>query len=125
MCVPYFLTTVFLLALDGIYITLNQNFFESNISRIQHAPLKVNYLGLILCYFALITGLYYFIIRLNRSPLDAFLLGVFVYGVYETTNYATFQKWKQELVIMDTIWGGVLFALTTFLVKFAVRKLRL
>ena len=59
--------------------------------------------------------LYYFIIRENKSPLDAFLLGVFVYGVYEGTNYALLNKWEIKVLVMDSLWGGVLFALTTFI----------
>lgn len=125
MCVPYFLTAVFLIGLDSIYLSLNRDLVDSTISKVQNAPLKINYLGLVLCYFILITGLYYFIIRQNKSYLDAFLLGVFVSGIYEMTNYATFQKWKQELVVIDTIWGGILFMLTAFLVKFTVKKMNL
>ena len=39
-------------------------------------------------------------------------------AVYETTNYATLNKWAPDIVIMDIIWGGVLLSLTTFLVTF-------
>jgi uncharacterized membrane protein len=48
--------------------------------------------------------------------LDAFLLGIVIYGVYETTSYALLKKWKLSIVLMDTLWGGVLFGLTTALV---------
>jgi len=46
---------------------------------------------------------------------DAFLLGVFVYGVYETTSLALLRKWRPTTVLIDTLWGGILFALTTYL----------
>lgn len=39
-----------------------------------------------------------------------------VYGVYETTNYSIINKWEMTAVIMDTLWGGVLFAATTGIV---------
>jgi uncharacterized membrane protein len=42
------------------------------------------------------------------------MLGIIIYGVYETTTYATLQKWKLETVVKDTLWGGILFYLTTF-----------
>ena len=125
MCISYPLTALFLLGLDSVYLSLNRVFLESSIRRIQNAPLKINYVGLILCYLILVTGLYYFIILPNRSYLEAFLLGVFVYGVYETTNYATLTKWKPELVVIDTLWGGVLFASTTFLVKTTMKSFKL
>ena len=59
----------------------------------------------------------YFIIKPNRSVQDAFLLGLIIYGVFETTNMALFSKWSWLTVLIDTIWGGILFALTTFIVK--------
>ena len=38
-------------------------------------------------------------------------------GVYETTNYALFSNWSIVSVIIDTLWGGLLFASTTFIVN--------
>jgi uncharacterized membrane protein len=68
-----------------------------------------------MCYILLVSGLYYFIIKNSASIKDAFLLGVLIYGVYETTNYAFFKDWSLLLVILDTLWGGILFSTTTFL----------
>jgi uncharacterized membrane protein len=55
----------------------------------------------------------YFIIKNNRSILEAFLFGLVIYGVYDSTNYAMLKKWNPYLAMMDTLWGGVLFATTT------------
>lgn len=79
--------------------------------------MQVNYLGAALCYVFLIVGINYFIIKPNRSVTDAFLLGLVIYGVYETTNYALFKNWSIITVIIDTLWGGILFALTTYIVS--------
>jgi uncharacterized membrane protein len=63
--------------------------------------------------------LYYFILTKSKDSknkvLDAFLLGICIYGVYETTNYATLKKWPIRMLVVDTLWGGVLFALTTII----------
>ena len=45
--------------------------------------------------------------------MDAFLLGIVIYGVYESTNYAILKNWNIKAVALDTLWGGILFALTT------------
>ena len=124
MCVLYFLTAIYLIVIDSIYLSFQGKLFDSAISQIQKSPMKINYTGAILSYFFTVTGLYYFIIRQKKSILEAFLLGIFVYGVYETTNYALFHKWKPEIVIIDTLWGGVLFALTTYLVNLTSKKIR-
>ena len=47
--------------------------------------------------------------------MDAAILGWVIYGVYETTNAAIFKKWDYFSLTIDTIWGGILFSLTTFI----------
>ena len=86
--------------------------------KVQGEPMKIKTGGLIACYLIIIFGLYYFIILPKRSVWTAFLLGLFVYGVYETTNYSVLNRWPLDLVVMDTVWGGILFALTTLGVVF-------
>jgi uncharacterized membrane protein len=58
-----------------------------------------------------------FIFNSNRGVKDAFLLGICVYGVYETTNYAILDKWSKTSVIIDTLWGGILFSGTTYIMQ--------
>jgi len=77
----------------------------------------MNYLGAALCYVLMLIGINYFIIKPRRSVSDAFLLGIIIYGVYETTNYALFKNWSILSVIIDTLWGGVLFGTTTYIVN--------
>jgi len=105
--------TVVLLALDFMYITTTRNMFEIQIADVQRVALQLRPLGAVLCYLLLVIGLYYFIVREHRPVFDAFLLGLVIYGVYETTSYALLKKWKWNIVLMDTLWGGILFALTT------------
>ena len=107
--------TVILLALDFMYITATRNMFEIQIADVQRVALQIRPLGGVLCYLLLVIGLYYFIVREHRPVFDAFLLGLVIYGVYETTSYALLKKWKWNIVLMDTLWGGILFALTTLI----------
>jgi uncharacterized membrane protein len=103
--------------IDSIYLNLVSNYFSNQIKIIQGSPIKLNFLATLLCYIFLIFGINYFIIKPNRSIQDAFLLGLVIYGVFETTNMALFAKWSWLTVIMDTLWGGILFALTTYIVN--------
>ena len=48
-------------------------------------------------------------------PVGA-LLGLVVYGLYNYTNLAILDKWSSTLSIVDTLWGGVIFGLTTLIV---------
>ena len=82
--------------------------------KVQGSKLKINLVGAILCYIFLVFGLNYFIISKKKPLIDAFILGIVIYGVYETTTYALFEKWSPLAVFLDTFWGGILFTLTTY-----------
>ena len=103
--------------IDSIYLFFMKNYFANLISNIQGQTLKINYLATLFCYIFLVFSLYYFIIKPRRSIFDAFLLGLVIYGVFETTNKALFSKWTWTAVFLDTLWGGILFALTRYFVK--------
>ena len=107
------ITAVTMLILDFIYLGTFSGFFNNLVKSIQGTKIKFNALGAILCYILLIGGLNYFIIDQRKSILDAFILGIVIYGVYETTNLAIFDKWNIKAVALDTMWGGILFAITT------------
>jgi uncharacterized membrane protein len=109
------ISSISLLILDAAYISLNQRAFENQVASVQRVILQVKPLGAIICYFFLIFGLNYFIISKKRPLIDAFLFGLIIYAVYDSTNYALFKQWKPLLAIMDAVWGGSLFALTTFI----------
>jgi uncharacterized membrane protein len=116
------LSAIIFVAIDFIYINLIKNYFKNQVEKVQNSPMKVNLFAAMLCYIFLIFALNYFIIQPKRSVNDAFFLGILIYGVYETTNYALFTKWSFLTVVIDTLWGGTLFALTTFIIS-KIRKL--
>lgn len=111
------ITAILFVVLDTIYLNLIKNYFSKQIYLVQGSSIKLNYFAILLCYMFLIFGINYFIIQPNRSILDAFILGIIIYGVYETTNKALLSKWSWLTVFMDTLWGGILFALTTYIIK--------
>lgn len=116
----YFLlliSAVVLIVVDFVYLNVMHGYFDNQIRSIQGSSINMNYFGAILCYFFLIVGINYFIIFPRRSVTDAFLLGIIIYGVYETTNYTLLKNWTIQTVIIDTLWGGLLFAITTYVVN--------
>jgi uncharacterized membrane protein len=98
--------------------------FETQIFAIQKEKIKMNIPAAIACYIFLLFGLYYFIFKDHRSPLEAMLLGLVIYGVYETTTYALLKNWKLQTVLIDTLWGGTLFYMTTYFTYTFVDYLR-
>jgi uncharacterized membrane protein len=111
------ITAIVFTLIDSIYLNFVGGYFKNQIKNVQGSPLKVNYLGVAVCYVFLVIGLYYFIIKPHKSASDAFLFGLVIYGVYETTNYALLSNWSIFTVFMDTLWGGILFALTTIVIN--------
>ncbi len=113
-------TIILIPLIDAFWLTLISDKFNKQIYDVQHSEMKFRLLPAIGCYVALTIGLYYFVINTNETRnkkiLNAFLLGMVINAVYETTNYTTLDKWSPDIVIMDIIWGGVLLSLTTFFV---------
>ena len=71
----------------------------------------------LITYICMMVLLWYFIIREKKTPWEAFLLGATVYAIYDFTNKATIRKWHWSFSVVDTLWGGTLFGLTTFAVQ--------
>lgn len=113
----FLLSAIIFVVLDSIYLSLIKDYYSRQIQAVQGSPLKINFLGAIICYIFLIFGLNYFIIKDKRSIQDAFLFGLVIYAVFETTNLALFSKWSWMTVMIDSLWGGVLFALTTAIIR--------
>ena len=110
-------SSIMLIILDSIFIYFIKGRFNNQIQLVQNSPMKIDFISAILTYILLIFALYYFIIKENKSEKDAFILGFCIYGVYELTTKSLLEKWSYETVIIDTLWGGVLFCLTTYLIK--------
>ena len=97
------------------------NSFQTMVKKIQGSPLKLNLYATLACYIVLVSSLYYFVIYKKGSYLDAFLLGFFIYAVYETTNMSIFKDWSVSVGLIDLTWGGFLFLITTYLYKNSVK----
>ena len=106
---------VILLSLDSIYLTTNYKYFQTQVVKVQHAEMIPKIGGIIACYLFLIFGLYHFIIKPHKTPFEALLFGLVIYGVYETTTYSLLKNWDLKTVFIDTAWGGILFYLTTYI----------
>ena len=115
------LLAVIFVLVDVGFLYLMSNNFQTMVKKIQGTPLKMELLPTVACYIVLVSSLYYFVIHKKGSYLDAFLLGFFIYAVYETTNMAIFKDWSLGVGLIDLSWGGFLFLITTYLYKNSVK----
>ena len=114
------LLAVIFVLVDAGFLYLMSNKFQTMVKKIQGSPLNMELIPTVACYVILVSSLYYFVIYKKASYLDAFLLGFFIYAVYETTNMAIFKDWSISVGLIDLTWGGFLFLITTYLYKNSV-----
>jgi uncharacterized membrane protein len=69
-----------------------------------------------LVYVAIVGGIMFFVLprvsSTGQAALYGALFGLITYGIYELTNYSLLLNWPLKVVIVDTIWGIVLCAIT-------------
>jgi uncharacterized membrane protein len=103
-------TAVLLLALvDMPWLFLIGDTAQKMILRIQGSDLKVKFVPALVVYLALA-----YLVTKTESPMEAFQVGVAVYAVYDFTNLAMFKNYTLQFALMDTLWGGILFATTRY-----------
>ena len=113
--IPFLTSSAILLTVDVLYLyNVGMKTFQNNVQLIQKSPLELNVYGALLSYICVVGVLYYFIISQRKPVFDAFLLGIFLYGTFDMTNLAMFTKYAWTTAIADTLWGGTLFAFTTW-----------
>lgn len=113
------LTGIIIFIIDILFITyVFSHQYKPLIKSVQKSTMEVNYISALMTYLIMIFGLYYFIIKDRRSILDAVILGMFVYGVFAWTNYSLLKNWSFRVAVIDTVWGGILFGLTTMALQY-------
>lgn len=110
----YIFACVLLFILDTSFLYMNRVMYENQVINVQRIAGKTDYLAGILFYVFVFILLCYFIIRPHRSVEEAFLLGFLANGAFELVNKAIFKKWEYMTVVIDTLWGGTLYGLTTW-----------
>lgn len=105
-----------LLFFDFLYLkSFGNSLFGPMVRNIQKQNMVLSFFPSIIAYIFIFFILYFFILLPRLSPLHAFLLGASVYGVFDFTNLAIFSNYQYFPAIIDTIWGGILFYITTFI----------
>ena len=118
MITEYVKTAIVLLVIDIVWIKLVMSKrFNPLVRRIQKGDdLVIRLIPSLLSYAFLVIGLQYFIINKKATASEAFLLGIIIYGVFEATSMAIFKDWDYGTLVLDTLWGGILYYITYHIV---------
>ena len=113
--------TILLVIVDAAYLKTISPEYSKMMIKIQGSDLKMKLEAAIVVYIAIIAVWYFFIYRemdknsVRDNVIRAAVLGSCTYAIFDFTNLAIFDNYRLDLAIMDSIWGGVLFGLSTFL----------
>lgn len=117
------LSIIILPIIDSIYLKNISSHYQQLVYTITKEPLKLNMTKAIITYIFLIIAINYFILNnltennYKQKIIDAFILGLVIYGTFDFTSGALFKDYDYKTAIIDTIWGGILFALTTVVIN--------
>lgn len=117
---PIIAVIAFVLVADGIWLRVMKPMYSRTIRRTQKKEFKrVRMGGAAAAYVCIIVLIVLFAELTSLKPWEAalygFVYGAAVYGVFNGTNVAIFEDYSTKTAIIDTIWGGVLFASAIFL----------
>jgi uncharacterized membrane protein len=107
-----FTAAVLLVVLDLPWLMVSGPYVQAMVQRIQGSPLRLSYLPAVVVYVAM--G---YLLLQTKTPLEAFYVGAATYAVYDFTNLATLKNYDLSFALVDTLWGGILFALARFLLN--------
>ncbi len=112
----YIVPAFSMLFIDIIYLSnIGGPMFDKMVTKIQKEDMKLNIYGAIGAYILMILAIYKFIIMDRKSPTDAFILGICIYGVFDFTNYAMFKNYNMMTGLLDILWGGILYFVVTII----------
>ena len=89
--------------------------YKQVFSDIQRAPMKPNMTYAMMAYVLILISIVYICIPLSKVYSHAWiafgLVGLCLYGIYNTTSAAVFTKYPLDMVIIDTLWGFICFSI--------------
>lgn len=119
--------TLILLVIDYVWLGLiAKDFYVRELgalARMKDGVFSPNLLAGGLVYIAMFALISVFLLpKISGMPiinatLIAFIFGASIYAIYDFTNMTVLTNWSWKFAIVDTVWGGVLVAITVAIAK--------
>ena len=113
----FFICLIFIIIDIPVLMYVNKDTYLVNFRNINNGEIdftRLKIISALICYLIMAFGLYYFSVK-EKNILNALILGFVINGIYNTTNYATINKYSLKVAIIDTIWGPTLFTIVSYL----------
>lgn len=123
----YIVAAIALLVLDLLWLRLYMTGqYTRMVSSIQSKPIVLNKSAAIAAYCLMIFGLCWFVMKnidtddklkekAKKSFLYGGLFGLMVYGIYNFTAAAVFTNWSSKILVMDIIWGIIVYSVASLI----------
>ena len=121
-----------MLTLDYVWLTLNKSSYNKLVRSIQGSDLMVNAIPAGIAYALMFVGLVFIVIPMIRMSKDYSFVNIFkiagtfglcVYGIWNMTNMAIFNKYSVKVAVMDTMWGVFIYTLLAYVsIKYLIVK---
>ena len=127
----YLLTIIIFIVVDVPYLYLNLDLYKKTTLAISGKGYTNRYYSALIVYIALAFGLLVLVIpristnkdtsikqRILESIMYGGAFGVASYATFDFTMHFMFEKWDLGVSIMDSIWGGVLCSIVSFIISY-------
>jgi uncharacterized membrane protein len=124
--VNFLIVIILLIVIDFVWIgIINVDRYKMVIKDVQKSDMKARMLPGLVVYIALTIIILYWVVptvKLGDKNLfinafkNGFMLGALTYAIFDFTNMAIFNNWTLQISIIDSLWGGVLTGLITYII---------
>lgn len=126
--IPFSISSLSALAIDFLWLSYRKNYHNKLFQSIQKSPMKIRLIPAMIVYLMIPIATFFFGSKHATSIYDAGLrgaiIGFFLYGFYDATNFATFTNWTLQMAITDTLWGTFLCSIVSIIGFLTIQKLK-
>jgi uncharacterized membrane protein len=111
--VKFLIALVLIPLIDAPWLYYQSSAAKGMLESIQGGrPLSMRLWPALVVYIALA-----YLLLQQTSVTGAFLSGMAVYAVYDFTNLSLLKDYTLQFAVMDSLWGGVLFAIAYWILQ--------
>ena len=127
----YIICFIAFISVDAPYLYLNANLYKNKTKAISGKDYTKRYYSAVLVYLALALGIVFLSLprmninantslqtRISNSILYGGIFGLTSYATFDFTMHFMFDAWDLSVSIMDSLWGGILCSIVTFIISY-------
>jgi len=129
--IVYLICVITFILIDAPYLYLNANLYKTKTNKISGKDYTKRYYSAVIVYLALALGIIVLALprmninanttlqsRINNSIIYGGVFGLASYATFDFTMHFMFDAWDLNVSIMDSLWGGVLCSIVTFIISY-------